>query len=329
MTGTNPGAQKYDSGRGSSAESTDLVPAESSAEPNNSNPQRGPRLTRRIAASLANPVVRPLAAIAFLGIGALALKDQIGNIIDGVIPDASHSAEVELGAPETVISENVYLNLGSVESEFPLRVWTSLRRPGLLPDCTLEIANTGEDGKNPKIETTSNFGVTFDQLKINPDEDTKTIAVSAGGGFKLTDPAVKYDDTGLEIQPGGMNVCVGSNEITSAQNIAFTAAAEGGRMALACALGSDEGQQVAEAALREYIRTSGLYTQYKTVTVIWEDSYRVAVLDLTESTETGLKEKISDKVNEYLNQTPDHADPAVNVEGITDCNNHDISIDRT
>jgi hypothetical protein len=282
------------------------------------------RVSEKPHRSIANKLVR---SVKLVGVGVLAVG--VGLVANEIrefglgIPEAKQEIEVEVGPANTKIDENVYINLSTMTSRFPMEVKTSLDRFGP-SNCDVSIIMTDED---EQVKTTTNGGIIFDQLDTTPNEDG-TYDVSTSGRMVLTPSSVVWTETPILFEEDLVwaDTCFDFNEPNKAMDIAVTTVQQAGQLAAACAVGSRPGKQAIESGIKQYLRMVGTVPADTPNTDIDVD-----MTNLEEQQKAVYGEKVQlfdqivgDKIDHYLKDTEDH-ELKSNFDDIKDCRLHDIT----
>ncbi len=239
-------------------------------------------------------------------------------------PEAKKEIEVEVGPAKSVIAENVFVNLNTITSKFPLRVETSLDRFGP-SNCDVKIIMTEED---EQVKTTTNTGIIFDSIETNLSESGDA-SVFVRGDVVLTPSSVLWSDTPIKFEEelSPMDACFDFNEPNQAMDIAVTTVLQAGQLAGACAVGSEVGQESIEQSIREYVRMNGTVepdTADESISVQFEniDEQQDALYGRTVQE---FDKIVDQKIKEYVESSKKHKISS-NFEGIKDCSQHEITV---
>ncbi len=276
-------------------------------------------------------MVGAIGLVGAVGIAGIQVKQWLDGLGNPFSPKSSHSVELAIEAPETEVYEDVYLNLARVESTFGISLDTSLDRPGPI-NCDTQTRHTGKEGEDDKITTTTNTGLVIESLAVTRDGDQITAEVS--GGITMTDASVDYRDNVIDVRgaSGGIDMCVGTNEITWARNILDIAVQETGSVAASCAMQDEAGRKVFESGIRSFIANTDLAggqsaEELDDMRVEIED-YDVSVDAMYGNSVQGFRQAVDTVIQDYLEETEDgsHKDPEINDRDLLDCSKHDIRV---
>lgn len=273
-----------------------------------------------------------------VGIGALAATVGIAGIqvkqwIDGwrnpFNGKSSHLVDLTIDAPETKVYENVYLNLAQMQSTFGLSLDTSLDRPGPF-NCDTRTRHTGMKDEDDKITTTSNAGIIVDSLSVTRDGETVTAELS--GNITLSETAVDYGENNINVKgaTGGVDICVGTNEITKARGIVDVAVQEAGRVATGCALQDDAGYEIFKRGVRNFVANTdlakGLDEEQLAGMEVEIANFSASADAIYGASVKSFRQAVDQVVGEYLAETDDHAEPNLNDRDLLNCAMHTISL---
>ena len=262
-----------------------------------------------------------VAAAGLVVAGALQIKDWV----TGFSPKTKHKVDLAVGAPQTRIYNDVHLDLAGIDSTFPLTLRTSLDRPGPF-NCDTETLQTGKKGQSPKITTHTDAGLTIDGLEVK--NQNGTITATVNGDVRLSRSSVDYDKQTIDVKgaSGGVDVCVGTHEITAARNIVDRTVQHAGGIAAACALESPLGVTAFKNGIAEFVTNTDLANGKPA------EDIQVELPDFEQSAKAVYGEQVADfeqslnkAINGYLHETDDHAQPRINDQALIDCSQHHIS----
>lgn len=261
-----------------------------------------------------------MAAAGVLFAGAVQIKDWV----DSFTPNAKHKTALTIGAPETKVYKNVHLDLATIQSAFPVSLRTSLDRFGP-SNCDTETLHTGKKGEDPKIETTTDAGLVLDSISVT--NENGIITAIAGGEIHLSKSFVDYDENTINVEgaSGGLDACIGTNEITQARHIIDVAVQHAGGIAAGCALESTVGRDAFTKGLADFVITTNLArgVDPSAITVEIPD-YQESAQSIYGHQVAKFYDAVNGVVNSYLNQTEDHDEPRLNFSQLIDCDQHDI-----
>lgn len=253
--------------------------------------------------------------------GGLYIKD----LIEGFSPDSQHKAELAIGAPETKVYEDVYVNVARIDSKFPLTLKTSLDRPGPF-NCDTVTEHTGKEGEDKKISTETQAGLIIDELSVTVD-GSKVEAV-VNGDIHLTKSVVDYDANRINVQgaKGGVDVCVGTHEITAARHIVDVAVQHAGGVAAACALKDPAGESVFDEGLKKFVKTTLVKDNKEKEISVSVPEYSTSVDGIYGQQVGQFEHQVNKVLGDYLDETDGHDPAKLNESDLIDCSKHKITI---
>lgn len=241
------------------------------------------------------------------------------------LPDfeAKKKLDIDLGAADSVVRENYFVNLAEVTSRFPLEVRTSLDRPGPI-NCDMKIVMTDED---EQVETVGNTGVIFDSYEAKEDEAKPGhYIIDVRGDMDISPIAISWDKTPIlfESELSWSDRCYDMNEPNQAMDIAVTSAIWGGRLATACAIDSAVGERaIREGLIRDAISHGDIPSD------ITDENIVVNFDNLGEQQDAiygdavrAFNENVGEKIDQYLQPGNGSHKAETNFDGITDCSEH-------
>lgn len=265
-----------------------------------------------------------VAAAGVLAAGVLQIKDWV----TGFNPKTQHKVELEVGAPRTKVYSDVHLDLAGIDSTFALTLKTSLDRPGPF-NCDTETQHTGKKGQDPKITTHTDAGLVVDSLRVT--RDGSRVVATVEGDLRLGRSSVNYDQQMINVEgaSGGVDVCVGTHEITAARNIIDRTVQHAGGIAAACALEDEAGERAVRLGLAQFVANTDLAngTPAEAIDVEIPDYDRSAQAVYGEQV-SSFELSVSGVIDNYLRETSDHADPKINEGALLDCGQHQITFER-
>lgn len=273
-------------------------------------------------------VVGVVGLAAAVGIAGFQVKNWIEDIGDLFSGESSHSVDLSIDAPETEIFEDVYLNLARVDSTFAVTLATSLDRPGPF-NCDTETKHTGKKNEDDKITTKTNAGIIVDMLSVTRSGDS--VSVDVEGDLTMSEPAVDYKKNEIKVQgsSGGVDVCIGTNEITKARGIVDVAVQEAARVSTSCALQDEAGEEVFKKGVKAFISNTSLAQELSPDEI---DNMEVNISDYKKSADAmygvsaqEFRQVVGDKIADYLDETEKHKDPQFNNRDLLDCRKHNIT----
>lgn len=312
-----------------------------------SSGDRDPRrrgVVSRAAGKAGRVALKYVAIGTTVAVAAFALGKKIDSVLGAYVPEATHKLDLEIGAPTSVIREDVVLQLGTVSSSFPLKVETSLDRPGPF-NCDTTIINDGEEGD--KITTKVGAGVEVERLNItvpnvNAPADVP-VKVEVSGDMRLSptsrDPEISSPN--LNGTAGSVDVCVGTGEMFSALEMADVAISGAGQVSAACAVESPDGRDVLYGGIEDFVK--GIYIDIEAergtpggaesvtlggrdIEVDWP-RYDIDATALVDSSGKELRTSLDRVIDPYMKETDRHKDPDVNIDDMVNCETHTISVE--
>ncbi|MCA9331702.1 hypothetical protein KC968_02040 [Candidatus Saccharibacteria bacterium] len=266
-----------------------------------------------------------------VGIAGLQVKQWVEDWRNPFGAPSEHKAELTVDAPQTEVFEDVYLNLATIESTFGVSLDTSLDRPGPF-NCDTQTRLTGKDGEDDKITTATHAGLEIGRLSVKREGDE--VVASIEGDIVLTDSSVDYRRNSIAVEgmSGGVDVCIGTNEITWARNIVDTAVQGAGNVAASCAMQDESGKEVFENGIRTFVAstdlTDGLSEQEIKGMKVVIDDYDNASDAMYGSAVQAFRRNVGGVMQSYLDETKDgsHKKPKINDSDLLDCSKHTITI---
>lgn len=262
----------------------------------------------------------------------LFINDKMDDFGDMFDSGSEHSAELEVGAPETELYRDVYLNLASMKSEIPVQLKTSLNRKLDPFNCDTITDHSGKKN-HPKIETEISAGLLIDEISVTK-QDGEVTLVKVDGDIKLTSPSVDYRRNRINTELSSLSVCINSNELNSARNIIDVAVQESAKLSASCALLNEDGKQAMLSGLYEFIDKLYLTDESSSTTSNLDDKpdYEVVISDYDKSAKAiygqqvgEFKESVSRVIDDYLAKTKRHKVTRINDGDLIDCDKHTIS----
>lgn len=251
------------------------------------------------------------------GVATLGLKAK--DLISDFSPHAEHKVELTVGSPESRVYQNVKLNLASIDSTFPVSLRTSLDRFGPV-NCDTET--------DQKITTQTDAGMKVEKLEITKEKGNLTVKMD--GNLALSNSSVNYDTNLVDVKgANGMDICVGTHEITSARHILDVTIQHSGGIAAACALESPIGEGVLKNSIAAFAVTTseGAGFDPKKVNVSLNNSYDQDARSIYGAQVAGFNHEVDKVISDYLGETTDHAEPQTNFTQLMDCSTHTIVLD--
>lgn len=268
-------------------------------------------------------VVKTVGCVAVAGVlvaGALQIKDWVS----GFSAESKHELELSVGAPQTRMYNDVHLDLAGIDSTFPLTLKTSLDRPGPF-NCDTETQHTGKKGQDPKITTHTDAGLIVDGLSVS--NRGGEVVATVEGDVRLSRSSVDYDEQSIDVRgaSGGVDVCVGTHEITAARNIVDRTIQHAGGIAAACALESPVGETAFKKGIAQFVAKTELAEgkPAEAITVEIPNYDRSAKAVYGEQV-ADFQTSVNGVIYSYLKETDDHAEPRINDQALIDCSQHVI-----
>lgn len=266
-----------------------------------------------------------------VGIAGLQVKQWVEDWRNPFGAPSEHKAELTVDAPKSEVYEDVYLNLATIESTFGVSLDTSLDRPGPF-NCDTQTRHTGKKGEDDKITASTHAGLEIEKLSVEREGDR--VVASVGGDIVLTDPNVDYRKNSIDIEgmSGGVDVCIGTNEITWARNIVDIAVQGAGGVAASCAMQDDSGKKVFEDGIRSFVASTdlvdGLSEQGINDMEVVIDDYDKSADAMYGKVAQAFRRDVGGVMEEYLAETKDgsHKKPKINDSDLLDCSKHKITI---
>lgn len=265
-------------------------------------------IPRKIGKNLKRAYKVAKTAVVIAGVAVIA--NEIHDFNFGL--DSEHKSEVEVGPAKSTVREDVYVNLGQVESKFDLRVETLNNRPGPI-DCSAEIDNTGKN----KVKTTTDFGVRLEAIKYQKGDQPKLVV---SGDLEVSTSNIDWSDTPLKFSDLNWNdLCWGTGEHNAALNTAVTTAVHAGEIATSCALSDPESSDLIGSALIKDAQVHGLIEEGEKPTFEFPD--------LQTQLDAYYGENVRKFDHALAKVTSDYpGESQVNAEGIRDCKKHAITV---
>lgn len=285
-----------------------------------------------------NPLKRAgtIGRILVVGLALFGLVEAYNELTD-FGPDAHHDIGLEVGPAKNVVRKNVFVNLAEVSSSFPLKLHTSLDRPGF-SNCDMNITMTGER----RVKTTTDAGIIFDNYSAEATPDG-TYKIDVDGNFVLQTSAVDWLKTPIKFDRdiAGFDSCFNMDEPNAAMDIAVNTAIQAGGIAAACALDTKPGEQALDSALIDFAQMMG-----DIPADVADTNVVVTIDDLKAQQEANYGRAVDsfntvvhDKINEYLTASGDHklnytpsskdnkSNPNIDTDftGITNCALHETT----
>lgn len=261
-----------------------------------------------------------VAAAGVIAAGALQIKDWV----TGFNPKTSHKVELEVGAPRTKVYSDVHLDLAGIDSTFPLTLHTSLDRPGPF-NCDTTTQHTGKKGQDPKITTHTDAGLVVDSLRVT--QKNNKVVATVEGDLRLGKSSVDYDSQTINVKgaSGGVDVCVGTHEVTAARNIIDRTVQHASGIAAACAVEDEAGERAIKLGLAQFVAKTELAggKPAEAIEVDIPDYDRSAQAIYGEQV-SAFESSVSGAIDDYLRETSDHAKPQINDSALLDCSQHYI-----
>lgn len=266
-----------------------------------------------------------------VGIAGLQVKQWVEDWRNPFGAPSEHKAELAVDAPQSEVFEDVYLNLATIESTFGVSLDTSLDRPGPF-NCDTQTRHTGKKDEDDKITTSTHAGLEVDKLSVKREGDQ--VVASIEGDIVLTDPSVDYRRNSIAVEgmSGGVDVCIGTNEITWARNIVDTAVQGAGGVAASCAMQDESGEKVIKDGIRTFVASTdladGLSEQEINDMDVVIDNYDTSSDAMYGKAVQAFRRDVGDVMQDYLDETKDgsHKKPEINDSDLLDCSKHKITI---
>jgi hypothetical protein len=312
-----------------------------------SSGDRDPRrrgVVSRAAGKAGRVALKYVAIGTTVAVAAFALGKKIDSVLGAYVPEATHELDLEIGAPTSVIREDVVLQLGTVSSSFPLKVETSLDRPGPF-NCDTTIINDGEEGD--KITTKVGAGVAIERLTVTvpgvnaPDDESVRVEVFGDMRLSPTSQDPEISSPNLNGAAGSTDVCVGTGEMSKALDMANVAISGAGQVSAACAVDSSDGKEVLYGGVEDFVRNIYIDTEAamgtpdgegsvalgsRNIEVVWPE-YDISAKELVDSSGKKLEASLGSVIDPYMEETDRHKDPDVNIADMVRCEAHTISVE--
>ena len=233
-----------------------------------------------------------------------------------------HSFESEILPKETMVFEDVSLNLARIESTFHIKQETKLDRgEDSLIDWNPTFFNTELD---QDITTISSSGVTVERLEAELDPNSKTMNVVIDGGIRSTLPAIDWDENELKVEMTSKSIGIGSGELDKAKHSALQLIQRAGEISTACALRDNEVQDLFGEGVVRFLKSTsfadGVEPENITVTIRGLDESADEAYDEAIVRYDDTKDKISDRYNGKENTF------TIKDSNLVNCDNHNIVI---
>ena len=299
-----------------------------------SSGDRDPRrrgVVSRAAGKAGRVALKYVAIGTTVAVAAFALGKKIDSVLGAYVPEATHKLDLEIGAPTSVIREDVVLQLGTVSSSFPLKVETSLDRPGPF-NCDTTIINDGEEGD--KITTKVGAGVAIERLTVTvpgvnaPDDESVRVEVFGDMRLSPTSQDPEISSPNLNGAAGSTDVCVGTGEMSKALDMANVAISGAGQVSAACAVDSSDGKEVLYGGVEDFVRNIYIDTEAamgtpdgegsvalgsRNIEVVWPE-YDISAKELVDSSGKKLEASLGSVIDPYMEETDRHIDSSLRLK---------------
>lgn len=248
-----------------------------------------------------------------------------------ILPKANHELETEIGAPETIVVEDVSINFADIESEFKYKQHTSLDRFGPF-NCDTDI--------NQQVDIVGGASLRVDKASITIKKKEATIDVD-GQINTRTAHNLKESPINIKGASGSVDVCMPKkykkdekitdkerSEMDWAKLISSQTISDAGQVAVACAV-VESGESLAEDVIKynaqvfndklTKINPEDIHINFKNS--ISQESNRIYNQSVAEFYNNYTK--ISDR---YTKATDSHKNVRLNAGALTDCKGHKIKV---
>ena len=273
--------------------------------------------------------VGAVAMVGAVAVAGIQVKSWIDDWRNPFSTESSHAVTLEVGAPETDIYEDVYLNFAQINTTFPISLDTSLDRPGP-SNCDTKTRHTGKKGEDPKITAGVSAGIFVESLSVTKRDNQLTATVN--GDLTLSDTSVDYGENNIHVEGarGVFDVCIKSSETNKARNILDVAIQNTGSVAASCALKDEAGRKVFDKAIRKFIGNTDMADELSREQL---SSMRVRYSDYNSSADAvygqsvgEFRHNVDGVINRYLKETDKHKKPTINDRELINCEVHRIKI---
>jgi len=249
--------------------------------------------------------------------GMRYLQDNIFPKFHG--PKASHSLDVEIGAPTTVLAHDVSINFAEVESEFRYNQHTSLDRFGP-SNCDMDI--------DQQVHTFADAKILVEDAVITQSLKSATIEIS---GDITANAMIDIDEGQIDIDmaSGGVDACKGDNEVKWAKRISSSTIKDAGNVAVACAMKQEGEDALSEAIVYNAQLFSPDLKELKPedIKVIYEgDTFSRAADAMHDKATADLFSNFGKLADEYYGETDDHTKATINATQLVDCEQNKVTV---